>query len=664
MLLGVAQNSASAQEIANSAIRKIRSGGVIEVKEGQQISDAVLDAAARGEIDAVEAARYLGVAIEKGALPPAELVAKMRTLKSQVGFSLAQWSRIARELKRTLQGNQEAASIFDKIMDAPGPYQKLATAFKYVDNFRRASLTSQLRTAARNLMTQGAMSITNVIEDAASGVLGAMGGKIPAKNALTNAGIDLASGFRAMTKSGRLEIDRILENFPLEAGKLLNTPMLDVAYGKYTKIINTANRLQESFFRKAAFDARLRQTMAAVGRDVSDPSKIPFAAVQDAVSHSLEMTFAKSPISGPGKALLYAYKEIPFLTALANPFPRFWLNAMARIYDFSPIPLLRPKTYAMMASKDPRIAFKALNRAAIGTSLVGAGYALDKSGNTGEKWYEVRVDNKTYDARPYAPFAAHLFMGKLLSRLEKDGEAAFADLSLNDWSQALISMRRTDLTGVPMLDMLDRGDMDGFRNSVLNFFGNYFGGFTVPFKTAKDFIGQFSEEERLPRYRKENPFLGPIIDNIPFVSRELPVAYPPLRDKPEQRLDPALQQLTGLNYREKTPVEMEADRLGLKPKDIYPSTKNPRYDRMISKFMGSYLNNILTQIIEHPDYLTADKDQQKEWFMRRVNNLKRIGRKAEFVNLSTREQLVELAKRETVAVKKEMNLMIEAASDE
>ena len=60
VLLGVAQNSASAQEIANSAIRKIRSGGVIEVKEGQQISDAVLDAAARGEIDAVEAARYLG----------------------------------------------------------------------------------------------------------------------------------------------------------------------------------------------------------------------------------------------------------------------------------------------------------------------------------------------------------------------------------------------------------------------------------------------------------------------------------------------------------------------------------------------------------------------------------------------------------------------------
>ena len=304
-----------------------------------------------------------------------------------------------------------------------------------------------------------------------------------------------------------------------------------------------------------------------------------------------------------------------------------------------------------MASKDPRIAFKALNRTAIGTSMIGAGFAIDQAGLTGEKWYEIKSGDKQYDMRPYAPFSATFFVGRLLSRVTKEGDAALLKLKTNDWSQAFLAMRRTDLTGMPILDMLDRGNIDGFKDGIARFFGEYAAGFTVPLRTAGDVMGQFNKEDRLPRYIRDKALLGPTQANIPFWNRELPVRESPLRSSPEERQDPLLRQITGLTSREKTQSEVEADRLGLQWKDIYPRTGVKSLDNLAAKYMGPHLEDALGKLMASKTYLTVDDKVKTILFKKYVNVFRKAGQDMTFKDANPHERLELMMKHKDALLK-------------
>ena len=624
-LIGLEQTTSATQALADDAIKNIRAGKPIVPKQGQQISEAVAVAVRNGELTPMDAAKLLGMEVSRG-LDPAEMARNILTIKTGLGRGLAQFSRIAREYKHLFDKNPEVQKLLKDVPE-PDAWTRVTDAYRYVDNLRRALMVSQISTSARNLITQTGRYSLQMLEEAASGLMGAATGKVPGRTAFDDAATSLVSAIRVLGRGGREQLDNLLQKFPVEQAKLMRTPIGDISIDqKVAGFLNTFNTMQETFFRRAAFDARLRQNLTRRGVGITEIDKIAGTDVADAVDHALELTFSKAPTSGPGKAVLQLYRDIPFLTALGNPFPRFWLNAMRFIYEFSPVPLLSPSTYAAMASKDPRIAFKALNRSALGTTMVGAGFALDQAGHTGEKWFEVKIGDKQYDTRPFGPYTGPLFAGRMLSRVLREGEGALLKLSTNDWSQAFLSMRRTDLTGIPVLDAIDRGNIDGFKDGMLRFFGEYLGSFTVPGRTAMDIVGQFSREERLPRNVRERPFLGPTLNNIPFLQRQLPIRPSPFRAEPEERSQPLLRQVSGLAFKQKTPAEIEADRLALKPGDIYPRTGSKEFDRLIIGRMGPLLEDALAKMMNSKGYLQSNDKFKKQYFRTIVGEFRRASK--------------------------------------
>ena len=65
---------------------------------------------------------------------------------------------------------------------------------------------------------------------------------------------------------------------------------------KLITFVNSLNILQEKMFRRMAFQARLDKNLRSVGIDINDidPTKIPAAALEDAVEHALDISFASS----------------------------------------------------------------------------------------------------------------------------------------------------------------------------------------------------------------------------------------------------------------------------------------------------------------------------------------------------------------------------------
>ena len=122
---------------------------------------------------------------------------------------------------------------------------------------------------------------------------------------------------RKMT-GGKKIIDDILDGNPITKERLLNRTVHEVeAIGKFVKGVNTFNTLQERFFRRLAFQARLTKTMKEHKLTMDGP--IPAELMEDAVEHALELTFASS--GGKfARDIVDAFHKFPLLYSI-NPFP-------------------------------------------------------------------------------------------------------------------------------------------------------------------------------------------------------------------------------------------------------------------------------------------------------------------------------------------------------
>jgi len=542
-----------------------------------------------------------------------------------------------KQLLDSFGSSPEVRAALGALPDAPATYwTRFTEGYRYVDNIRRAMMTSQLATITRNIISQSGRYAINTLDDAMSLAAGAVTGKIGKGQAIDLLWEDFAAPLRAMTPANRAQLSGILSKFPDESARFFNTPIGDVNMGqKIAAFVNTGNAIQERFFRFAAFDARLRQNLSLRGASIMEGSKIGLADVVDAVDHALTLTFANRPKSGVGKVILSAYKEFPFLTALGNPFPRFWLNAMRFMYEFSPVPMLRGSTYAAMASADPRIAYGAISRSLIGTSMLGAGMALDRADYTGEKWYQVKIGDKNFDLRPFAPLSGMLFIGKMISRMAEMGEDAFLQITPDEWVNAFFALKRNDVIGLPLADFVfNTRNLDSFKDRIVSMLGGYMGGFTVPFRTITDFMATgraelFKDETGLlPRTTRENLLFGQLMINVPFLHETLPVSPSPFRAevRKDDPLQPLLKQLTGLIFKKETPVETEANRLGLKPQNIYPRTGNKEFDRIITNRMGGIAEEVLTTLMRTDFYRQSSFRVQREFFIRFLGMAKKAGK--------------------------------------
>jgi len=464
-------------------------------------------------------------------------------------------------------------------------WERFKSRYIAIDNTRRGLLVTQLSTAARNAISQAGRYSLGTMTDAMNGVLSKIAGKGPGFTPFFE---DIAAVMRKLTPGNTKRLQKIMQDFPIENARLYNTPVSDVALSnKITNTLNTFNRAQEYFFRNLILDAKLSSASKIAKVPIE---KLPLDAFTKAVDEALEWTFAKSPARGSfGSAIMTAYQAMPPLT-LINPFPRFMANAVKFLYEFSPLgvmSLLRPSTRAAIAAGD----YTSISKAIIGTSMLGAATVIRSNPNlAGEKWYEIKVGDKTWDTRAFAPFSTYLLFADLMVH-------GTERMTGGDWAQATIGINRVAGTGLALVDLIDQKvDYKNVKQIVGNLVSTYVGGFTVPFRTISDVIGQFRLEERTVKEARELPIIGHAVANIPGLQEILSTKYSLFEDRPLQREQTLLRQATGITLTTKPFILKELDRMGKSVGDLIPKTGNLEANRIISKQTGIILdefNNVL-----------------------------------------------------------------------
>jgi len=359
--------------------------------------------------------------------------------------------------------------------------------------------------------------------------------------------------------------------------------------------------------------------------------------VAASVDHALEMTFAQTPHKGVGKWILDAYKAIPPLYFIA-PFPKFMWNSWKFISDYSPtgfVKLLSSSERAKLAAGDT----KTLSRAIIGTGMLGAAYMLRNSEYAGEKWYEIQIGDRTLDTRPYNPFASYLFVADVVNRWNK---GTLDQLGFKDLTQGLLSANFRAGTGLFMLDTIgdvvgglisNQGAPETGVNTLKRAAGETLAGFLTPFQTFKDILsderllglmGQedFAHEEAKMRDVRDQPFLGPMMAKLPGVSQQLPeTQFPVGSEEGNEKEEPGARQLTGLMFRTKTPVQHEADRLGLQLRDLETPTGIVKLDRDTAEIMRPVAERTLTALMGSQGYQQAPDEQKRIWFKKWIHEI-------------------------------------------
>ena len=482
-----------------------------------------------------------------------------------------------------------------------------------VINLWRASLVSQMATAARNLAVSGGVLYpARIFEDVLVGVTQAITKKMPPKEAFTPAIEDLFAILNRVRPTKRAALATLLEQNPLIKNKLYATPVMDVAVtNKIAKVVTVFNNTQEYFMRNFFFESILRGKLGQAGQKLENlrPDQVPANLMSDAAEEALRLTFAQNPTNKFGRELVRLSNQMPFalLNAVVYPFPRFLTNAVKTIVDYSPGGLLRfvsPKNAKLLAKGDEQ-SLRYVARAAVGVNMFLIANYIRNSDHAGEKWYEMKVAGKTVDVRPFGPLLpTYMFLSEAIK-----GDLKFGP---KDWVEGMLGVNRIAGTTLFLTSMLSgQESFEGFQKEIQKFAGTFLAGFATPAITVKDLLGNFMKEERIARYTKENPLLGPTLERIPFARRLLPEAPSVTRAEPFEREAPGFRQLTGITLSTKTPIEQELDKLQMSFFDFVPKTGDKFIDRLLTTQMGSFIEQKASRI-KDPDYQALDDFDKEE----------------------------------------------------
>lgn len=501
-------------------------------------------------------------------------------------------------------------------MRAANGLSKTNDAVRKMTNLWRASLVSQLKTSVRNAAVFGGRFSLKVLDDAAIGTEELLTSKISAKEAYAPLFEDILAITRKLTPSGRNRLSNILENEPFFKARLYGTPSADVSLGsKYANFLNIFNRTQEFFTRDIAFDATLTGELKRLGVSALEQltEKEQAKILKKSVDTALDLTLSKSPEGKLGKTFVKLLNDYPILQIVGYPFPRFLTNSVRAIYEFSPFGLtrfLKPEFVRQISSGDKRAALSVINKAAMGSTMFAGAAYLRESKYAGEKWYEIKPDpdnkpNTVIDMRPFNPvLPTYMFIAEAIKDPSK--------MENRDWIEGVLGINRIAGTTLFMTSMLSGMGPDNVKKAITQLSGEFLGGFSVHFRTLKDFVAHYSKEERLPRERRVSPLIAPFLSNIPFASQKLPVAESLTRAEPREQELPLKEQLTGLRFTTKNIIEKEIDRLGIKQREIQPRTGIPEADNEIKKIAGDFIEKNISKLINNEKYLRLSDPIKRE----------------------------------------------------
>ena len=364
--------------------------------------------------------------------------------------------------------------------------------FKDIAAVRNAFLVSSFSTSMRNAETVFGFFGIQSVDEALQGIIRAatgrkainekeLGASLTFMNDLFKAKFPFSPGENIIDKVIRAHSDTLADTglfkrTVFESGS--TTGKVQAA----ASVASVLNNMQEYFFRRIAFEARLRNKLK--GRGVPfDTARIKDFSPEDleeATHFALRMTFAKDP----DRIMKRVLKELttgdisPYFKLFAMPFPRFVFgNAIPFMYEFSPLgylSALSPRVMRKLASGDPDEFAKYASRAMIGSSMLTIGMNL-RGGSTADiqnpdgsitrtRWYEASLqgdDGQSYvvDLRPFAPLIGpYMYMAEAVLHPE--------NLGMSDIAELFFGLNRLGATGLVVLDSFiaaqhdESGDME------------------------------------------------------------------------------------------------------------------------------------------------------------------------------------------------------------
>jgi len=587
-------------------------------------------------------------------ITPKEIYAKLAADTSKGGKILNLWKQLKHDRIKLGLSEEDLAEIGVNITK-PSMIERGISAYRKMDNVRRALLTTQISTTMRNIYSQMARQAVRLPTHVLNGIGEIALGKSTLKQAFIPLQEDIYAVLGRFDNKKKAALRQLLEANPLHKARLLNESTAELTMGsRFMRILTALNTKQEHFFRKMTFESVVRSELRRVGMTMEDMAtaspQFVESVLNKGVKEALEATFALTPAKGTwGSAIMKAYDVVPPLT-IVHPFPRFMINATNFIWDHSPMgftKLLGTDFWSDLASTGmkSREAIDKMSRAMVGTMMwAGAMQVRQNDQLRGDKWYEVKHGSKTIDTRPYNPFAQYLFLSEAFRNPE--------GLTNRDWLAGFFDMGRITDNIYPFVDLARESSSDKKMDSLLRVAGNYLGGFTVPLKTFADVAAQYDEEESYVRSTTENKFLGPIIKNVPYARQVLPKARSFTRGTPLKQDLPLFRQITGVSFKEKTPLESEIERAGEDLYEVGPRTGFPKLNRYMSQEMGQTVEDYGDRLVKSPGYLSiTDPDKKLDYikfFLSAVSKSKRPYALVRFIDEEMQSMINQEAKIEFI----------------
>lgn len=583
-------------------------------------------------------------------------------------------------------------------------FSKLWQEFRDLDDVGRASVTGQMATGQRNAVTQAGRLMLEVPKDVVQAAFEKLGFSttMPAGNPLATLwGIGAASKPRDTEKvlsmldklgpEGEIIVRRLFgtstSETPFIPGSKTGRPIrglpramqrtfregvrdrriIRTVLGPVANALTAFNQLQENFFRRGAFQARLMQRAEQKGVKWAavqeNPGLLDPEDFEDALSHSLDISFANQPESEAGRMMLEFARFTQPLSTRFVTFARYVANYGKFFMDFNPAGSLRllspgreveiskaikaksrlahlrkegtltPGTEAKLRrviKQAPKGSADVLAKAVTGTALLGAGTALRLSKHAGEKWYETKGGPVGPDGEPTernnivglaGPFLPWTFLGELVARQIRDTPSP--PMSGEDYAQGLAGLRLSPGTKALFDAVSKRQNAGEAIQTVLDrTVSEFIGMFSVPLRTIKDFAAEFGgESERLyldPREVLEigdhrTKLLNPTIQNVPGLGKALdrPAAVSAITGRPRAGERTGRRQLTGLTARTPTPIGTALDRLGISEFEVSPRTGNPKLDRELSVRTGALAQAVGNPFVQTQTFQQATPAEQK-----------------------------------------------------
>ena len=176
-----------------------------------------------------------------------------------------------------------------------------------------------------------------------------------------------------------------------------------------------------------------------------------------------------------------------------------------------------PKTIAKLTQGDSKEFTRAASRAMLGTTMFASANELRNGPHAGEKWYEVNIGDKTYDARPFAPFSLYLLAAEFIKPNN--------NLTGKDYIEAATGINRISGTGLMFVDALRyKGPTTGekIKEMLAEFFGaGYVAAPTLPIKQIKDLSTIVGGDETIRDVKQDTAagrLVAPAMRNIPGLS--------------------------------------------------------------------------------------------------------------------------------------------------